>query len=57
MQIPGSMRTGHYLLNDHSTFIARRPGVLPPAATLIGILIGFANEYAVSIAWVWRRVV
>jgi hypothetical protein len=57
MQIPGSMRTGHYLLNDHRTFINRRSGALSLAASLIGMLIGFAGKYAVSIAWVWRRVV
>jgi hypothetical protein len=57
MQIPGSMRTGHYLLNDHRTFTARRSGVLYLAASRIGMLIGFADKYAVSIAWVWRRVV
>jgi hypothetical protein len=57
MQIPGSMRTGHYLLNDHRTFIARQSGLLYLATSLIGMLIGFADKYAVSIAWVWRRVV
>lgn len=57
MQIPGTMRTGHYLLNDHRTFIARRSGAHSLAANLVGMLIGFADKYAVSIAWVWRRVV
>jgi hypothetical protein len=51
------MRTGHYLLNDHQRFIARRSGVHSLAAKLIAMLIASANEYAVSIAWVWRRVV
>jgi hypothetical protein len=57
MQIPGTMRTGHYLLNDHRTFIARRSGAHYHAANLVGMLNGFADKYAVSIAWVWRRVV
>ena len=57
MQIPGTMRTGHYLLNDHRTFTARRSGVHSLAAKLVGVPIGFADKYAVSIAWVWRRVV
>jgi hypothetical protein len=51
------MRTGHYLLNDHRTFTARRPGVHSLAAKLVGTPIGFADKYAASIAWVWRRVV
>jgi hypothetical protein len=51
------MRTGHYLLNDHRTIITRRSSVLSLAASLIGMLIGFADKYAVSIAWVWRRAV
>jgi len=49
--------TGPYLLNDHYTFTAPRPGLFFLAANLVGILIGFANKYAVSVAWVWRRVV
>ena len=57
MQIPGSMRTGHYLLNDHQTFIARRSGVHSLAAKPIDMLIAFADKYAVSVAQVWRRVV
>jgi hypothetical protein len=57
MQIPGSMRTSHYLLNDHRTFIASRFGVLYLAASPLGMLIGCAEKYAVSIARVWRRVV
>ena len=57
MQIPASMRTGHYLLNDHWTLTARQPGALSLAASLVGMLISFADKYAASIASVWRRVV
>jgi hypothetical protein len=57
MQISGSMRTSHYLLNDHRTFMARRSGVHSLAAKLIDMLIAFADKYAVSVAQVWRRVV
>jgi hypothetical protein len=57
MQISGSMRTSHYLLNDHRTFMARRSGVHSLAAKLIDMLIAFADKYAVSVVQVWRRVV
>jgi len=49
--------TSPYLLNDHCTFTVPQPGLFFLAASLAGILIGFASKYAFSVAWAWRRVV